>query len=270
MIYSSLFDPLPEPPPINVYDFIFHRPDALPIPGDQIAQIDAITGLQRTRAEVLARVNACAREICTPTSEGGLGLADYKDVMVGIYSDNSLDMIVLILALLKSAVRFSLISSHSTQYELTHAISKSACTHMFIEASRLPITKKVCRDKKVNKYLKSHNIFYIEGNGGDRTSVDSLVQSSRERAKDPKNVRLTGGLKEAGMFKSRPVTKDTLAYLVFSSGTSGLPKAVMISHGNLIYSFMQWGSSLQEALKYRVRILQCVFVRILTIASASC
>jgi len=58
----------------------------------------------------------------------------------------------------------------------------------------------------------------------------------------------------------RPAGKNTLAYLVFSSGTSGLPKgmyifavgpcqiltnsfiylAVMISHGNLIFTFGQW------------------------------
>jgi hypothetical protein len=90
MTYRSPFGPLPESPSINIYNFFFHRPDAPHFPPDQVLQVDALTGLTRTRGEFISRVDACAREMCTPTSEGGMGLADIKGVMVGIFSDNSL------------------------------------------------------------------------------------------------------------------------------------------------------------------------------------
>lgn len=90
MIHSSLYGPLPEPPSLNASDFLFNPPGAPALPADQTVYIDVATGYQRTRGEFAARVNALAREFCTPTSEGGMGLNDVKDVMVGIYSDNSL------------------------------------------------------------------------------------------------------------------------------------------------------------------------------------
>jgi len=249
MIYKSKFDPLPEPPPINVHDFFFNRPDAPQFPPDLVIHIDAITGSQRTREDFLSRVDACAREMCTPTSEGGMGLADVKDVMVGVHSDNSLDQIVLIHALLKAAIPFSLISSYSTPFELNHVLSKSAVTHLFVEPSRLSNAKRACKEKRVNQTLKANNIFFIESgrpHRDDRLSVESIVQAGKKKA-----ARINGGVIGGAKFKARPVTRDTLAYLVFSSGTSGLPKAVIISHGSLIYSIMQWGLTTQEVLKFR-------------------
>lgn len=90
MIHSSLYGPLPEPPSLNASDFLLDPPGAPALPADQIVYIDVATGYQRTRGEFAARVNALAREFCTPTSESGMGLDDVKDVMVGMYSDNSL------------------------------------------------------------------------------------------------------------------------------------------------------------------------------------
>lgn len=90
-----------------------------------------------------------------------------------------------------------------------------------IESSRLHITKKVCKEHKVNKTLKSNNVYFIEGGGGQRLSVASMVEKGSKRV-----ARLTGGVVDGTRtgFKARPVTKDTIAYLVFSSGTSGPPK----------------------------------------------
>jgi long-subunit acyl-CoA synthetase (AMP-forming) len=130
-------------------------------------------------------------------------------------------MIILIRALLKSAIPFALISSYSTPFELKHALTKSRTTHLFTEPSRLSILQATCKDGPVT--LGSSNVFFVEGEGGGRTNVDSLVQAGLSRAR--KAGRSTGG--DIGTFKSRPAQKDTLAYLVFSSGTSGLPKGLL-------------------------------------------
>lgn len=113
--------------------------------------------------------------------------------------------------------------------------------------------------------MKSNNVYFIEEGGGQRLSVASMVEKGSKKV-----ARLTGGVADGTGtgFKARPVTKDTMAYLVFSSGTSGPPKgtfllsfdrngsdclvAVMISHGNLIFALMQHGATVREVLKVKV------------------
>jgi non-ribosomal peptide synthetase component F len=88
-----------------------------------------------------------------------------------------------------------------------------------------------------------NKIYLIQGEAEGRRSIRSIIRDTRNKHIPPVDVR--------------PATKDTLAYLIFSSGTSGLPKgksnflpsplpcfnkytpAVMISHGNLNSSVTQ-------------------------------
>ena len=57
-------------------------------------------------------------------------------------------------------------------------------------------------------FSESSGIFILEGRVQGTRSFDDLVSSIREPAKD----------------YAKPVNKEALAYLVFSSGTTGLPK----------------------------------------------
>jgi acyl-CoA synthetase (AMP-forming)/AMP-acid ligase II len=103
------------------------------------------------------------------------------------------------------------ISSYSTPFELKHALTLSKPTRLFIDAkflkNVLPVAKEIGMD--VNK------IHLIKGEAQGRRSIPSIIRDVRNKQIPPVEIR--------------PAARDTLAYLIFSSGTSGLPK------GNLLF-----------------------------------
>lgn len=134
-------------------------------------------------------------------------------------------------ACIRIAVPFALISSYSTPFELKHALTLSKATRLFVDEKFLPTVLPVA--KAVG--LSSDRVYVMKENGAKSVKV-------KKSGKERKSFRsIIEGVRKRGTktIDVRPAGKDTLAYLVFSSGTSGLPKAVMISHGNLIFSVAQ-------------------------------
>ena len=164
------------------------------------------------------------------------------------------DYMVLVHSLLIITTPFALFSTHATSREIVYSLEKSKATHMFVHASILDRFLPVAREFG----FPEDHIYILEGEteaSPKLPSFEQLVQKVRSNKIPREPVR------EAG--------KDTLAYLVFSSGTSGLPKgivewiplylytfpqflwtsAVMISHGNLVFSLMQGVVMIQESAK---------------------
>ncbi|KAG8763714.1 hypothetical protein FRC11_013590, partial [Ceratobasidium sp. 423] len=77
--------------------------------------------------------------------------------------------------------------------------------------------------------LRNVGMTILEGCGKHARAGELTLQRLIDRTKKR-------GVQPAGITDAK---RDTLAYLVFSSGTSGLPKAVMISHGNLNACYAQ-------------------------------
>jgi acyl-CoA synthetase (AMP-forming)/AMP-acid ligase II len=124
-------------------------------------------------------------------------------------------------------VPFAMFSSYSTPFEFQHTFNLAGPTRLFVTPTLLPLA--------LASGLSRDRIYILEGNVEGYTSYLDLVV----RALDNRLPRLP----------IQQAQTDTLAYLTFSSGTTGLPKAVMISHGNLIDSWYQISIMSEEALK---------------------
>ena len=109
-------------------------------------------------------------------------------------------------SLLAVTVPIALLSAFSTPRELVHLLRSFKTTVLFVEPALLP--KALEAAKEVG--LPESSIHVLEGHVQGRRSLQELVAHVRKN-----------GLKR---IPPKPATKKTLAYLIFSSGTSGLPK----------------------------------------------
>lgn len=119
------------------------------------------------------------------------------------------DYPVLVHALLVLTTPFALLSSYSTPFELTHALKLSKATRIFVHARLVSVALPVA--KKLG--ISSRNIHILGGYVSGRKSLNDILEHARASKVPP--------------IQARPAKRDTLAYLVFSSGTSGLPKGIL-------------------------------------------
>lgn len=99
-------------------------------------------------------------------------------------------------------VPFAMFSSYSTPFEFQHIFKLAGPTRLFVSPTLLPLA--------LTSGLPEDRIYILEGHVEGRTSYGDLVA----RARSSSMPRLP----------IQQPRSDTLAYLVFSSGTSGLPK----------------------------------------------
>ena len=109
-------------------------------------------------------------------------------------------------ALIRLATPFAPISSYSTPFELKHALNLTKATRLFVDQKFLTTVVPVATELGMDP----NHIYLVKGNVNGRKSLSSIIKDVRR--------------KKISRVDTRTATKNTLAYLVFSSGTSGLPK----------------------------------------------
>jgi long-subunit acyl-CoA synthetase (AMP-forming) len=104
----------------------------------------------------------------------------------------------------------ALLSAAATHFELSHALRVSDVTRLFVQPRLLPLALAVARKVGI---LDDH-IYILDGRVRGRLSFGDMID--RARANHIPRISV------------RPAKIDTLAYLIFSSGTSGLPKGRLL------------------------------------------
>jgi hypothetical protein len=97
-------------------------------------------------------------------------------------------------------------SSYATPYEFENANSLAQPTRIFASPSLLPLA--------LTSGLPADKIYLLEGENKSHISYDQLISSIRKN-----------GIPRLPVSHA---TKDTLAYMIFSSGTSGLSKGMCL------------------------------------------
>ncbi|KMQ48494.1 4-coumarate-CoA ligase [Trichophyton rubrum] len=239
-VFRSPFGPFPKvDPDLNLHDFFFPQEKPIDQP-DHDLFIDGYTGTTVSLYQFYDRVLSLSRALRHDgPNPVGLGQSPVDDngsgEILGILSGNHLSWPLLVHACFRSELVFGSISPNSTPYELYHVMRKMQVTSMAVHESLLPLLMDTVRngpqtgnDSRLEFVFDTSKIVVISDDPTLHTvqgypTVESLVRLGSKTSEKP--WKRSGG--------------ERLCYLLQSSGTSGFPKAMMISHKNAIHTTLQ-------------------------------
>ncbi|KAF2481070.1 hypothetical protein BDY17DRAFT_300645 [Neohortaea acidophila] len=212
---ESIYPPV-EIPNVGIFEFLFNRPQASVQP-DQEIFVDAQTGRSYTYSQL--------KQTAIEFGQGLKGLWDWqKGDVLGLFTPNSIDYPPIVWGTHFAGGIVSPANPAYTVDELVHQLKDSGAKALLTQLAVLDVAKQAA--KKAG--IPEDRIALL---GDDRDPehrfkhFTSIKDNNLEAARSPRPVKINGD-------------KD-LAFLVYSSGTTGLPKGVMLSHKNIVANVLQ-------------------------------
>ena len=183
--------------------------------GPHRALIDASTGCELTYDELAVSVRAVAR--------GLFGRDVRQGDVLAVCAPNSIEFVLAWYAASSIGAIVTTLNPASTADELAHQLRQAG-------ARRLVTTNELYEDKLRRAGAAAGIVeTYLIG-GGDESCANAIAFDEMRSAGDSEPPPVS-------------VSPRDLAFLPFSSGTTGLPKSVMLTHHNLVANLCQMRSA---------------------------
>jgi acyl-CoA synthetase (AMP-forming)/AMP-acid ligase II len=213
-MYRSALPPL-DIPPVALADFVLARAAER---GSRAALICAATGRTITYAEL--------RELVDRTAAGIAALGIAKGDVCAVFAANSPDYVITMLAIARLGAVATTASPLYTKDDLKKQLHDSHARLLFTSMAFAPTWSEALAGTGIERV--------VTFDAPDAAAADSVVElvpfSTIPAARTAAPPRVS-------------IEPDDLLVLPYSSGTTGLPKGVMLTHANLIANILQVDSA---------------------------
>ncbi|PYH99613.1 acetyl-CoA synthetase-like protein [Aspergillus ellipticus CBS 707.79] len=224
MPVSSRYPP-EDIPDVDIWTFLFERKDRA-FPDDKVIYQDADTHRSLTFQQI--------RDGALSFGQGLKAIFDWKkgDVLA-LFTPNSIDTPVVMWGTHWAGGVVSPSNPAYTTEELAFQLKNSGAKALITQVPQLPVAAAAAKEAGIPE---------------DRIILIGDERDPQARIKHFTSIRNISGATRFRKTKINP-SRD-LSFLVYSSGTTGVPKGVMLSHRNIVANVLQLAAGEAENLKW--------------------